>query len=520
MKPSNIVIIVSDSLRYDKILIKYQNKDLTPFLSKILNNSIYFKNCIVPSPWTLPSHASFFTGLYPSQHKCVSILDKLDKKIPTFAEILKNRGYYTVCYSENPLINDQNRLTKGFDVYIPAWKKLVDNDKSIRNTTHNFSFKSFLKKIYDLIILKFLRSFNSIQFQKCIKIIDFTLKKQIRFFLSYYLWEKKKNRKNKNNTLIDLKELKSILDKNEQNRPLLIFFNIMATHDPYFAPKEILNYFGINRNDFWVVKDWLYYTSNSLLKYNFKREKFTMKKAKSIVKFYNSCVYYADRIIKKIFEILDEAELLDNAFVIITSDHGEQLGEHNLVGHTTRISVFEEHIKVPLIIYNQNFSSQVIKNQVELINLFHTVIHLSNIDFNEKIFNYNKSLFYQAKTGSFPEFIYGEYLEESKSLKEFIRRYNYLIKPNLILKVISNIKFLKNSRFKLIKYSKFFEFYDLAADPSENYNIGDVINTEYFKFKNKIKEIEENIRKIKTITEYKTIKEKELIKKSLKKLKI
>ncbi|MHA1252049.1 MAG: sulfatase-like hydrolase/transferase [Candidatus Helarchaeota archaeon] len=517
MKPSNIIIIVLDSLRYDKILIKYQNKDLTPFLSKILSNSIYFKNCIVPSPWTLPSHASFFTGLYPSQHKCVSMLDKLDNKIPTIAEILKNYGYYTICYSENPLINEQNRLTKGFEVYIPAWKKLISNN--VKSRTRNFSFKSYLKKIYDLLILKFSKSFNSLQFQKCIKIIDFNLKNQIRFFLGYYLWKYKKNKKNKNNSFIDLKELKKILGKREQkDSPLFIFFNIMATHDPYFAPKEILDYFGINRNDFWVVKDCLYYTSNSLLKFNFKREKFTIKKAKSLEKFYNSCVYYADQIIKKIFEILEDAEILDNAYVIITSDHGEHLGEHNLLGHTTRTSVFEEHIKVPLIIYNRNLSGQVIKNQVELINLFHTAIHLSNIDFKEKIFNNNKSLFYQAKMGSFPELIYGEYLEESKSIREFIKRYNYLIKPSIILKVISNIKFLKNSRFKLIKYSKFFEFYDLTASPSENHNIYDARNPECIKFKNKIKEIDENIRKIKTIKEYKTIREKELIKKTLKNL--
>ncbi|MHA1253257.1 MAG: sulfatase family protein [Candidatus Helarchaeota archaeon] len=516
MRNPNIFFIILDSFRSDKCFYKFQNKELTPFLSKILNKSIYFKNCIAPSPWTLPSHASFFTGLYPSLHKCISPFSKLDNKIPTLAEILKNHGYYTICYSENTLINEQYRLTKGFDIVIPVWKKLVGNKKT--NKLDNFLIKNSYKRIYNILIKKLLdisNIFGLTNLQKYIKIIDFKLKNLVQFLLAYYFW---RNKKNKNNTFIDIKKFKEILNNIQTEKPLFIFFNIMATHDPFFTPREILKYFNINRKDFWNIKDCLYYANYANKKYNYKREKFTKKKVKSIEKFYNACVYYADRIVEIIFDILKSANVLDDAYIIITSDHGEHLGEHNLIGHMTRISIFEEHIKVPLIIYNQNFKKQIIKDQVELINLFHTILDISKINFKEKIFNRSKSLLQQLKGNSFPEFIYGEYLENTEFIRDFVKNYGHLIKPYIIPKLLCNKKFLRTSRFKMIKYKNSFEFYDLINDKSEKYNIYNENDPKCIELKTKMNEIENKINNLIILKEYKTIREKERIKHALKHL--
>ena len=60
---------------------------------KLLNESLFFENCIANSPWTLPSHIAMFTGLYPTQHELVSEDPKrLSPKIPILTEILKKIG--------------------------------------------------------------------------------------------------------------------------------------------------------------------------------------------------------------------------------------------------------------------------------------------------------------------------------------------------------------------------------------------------------------------------------------------
>lgn len=52
MNYPNIIFIVLDTLRVDRVLATYKNKNLTPYIKSLLKNSIYFENCIANSPWT------------------------------------------------------------------------------------------------------------------------------------------------------------------------------------------------------------------------------------------------------------------------------------------------------------------------------------------------------------------------------------------------------------------------------------------------------------------------------------
>ena len=116
MAPSNIIFIVLDTLRADKVYSQYKSRNLVPTLSGLSENSLYLKNCIANSPWTYPSHISMFTGLYPSQVELLnSNPKKLTNKVPVLAEILRDLGYITVCYTENPWITKAFGLTRGFD---------------------------------------------------------------------------------------------------------------------------------------------------------------------------------------------------------------------------------------------------------------------------------------------------------------------------------------------------------------------------------------------------------------------
>ena len=88
MKKSNIIFIILDALRADKIQAKYKENYLTPFMNKLLGNSIYFENCIANSTWTLPSHFTLFTGLYEHQNYILTKnLYELSKKVPVLSQI-------------------------------------------------------------------------------------------------------------------------------------------------------------------------------------------------------------------------------------------------------------------------------------------------------------------------------------------------------------------------------------------------------------------------------------------------
>ena len=100
----NIVFVVFDTMRKD-VLQPYGGTANTPHISSLINDSVVYANCIAPSPWTIPSHASFLTGMYPSEH---GIHETYDTKIPqlfgkmneqsnnSVTTLLRRSGYNTM----------------------------------------------------------------------------------------------------------------------------------------------------------------------------------------------------------------------------------------------------------------------------------------------------------------------------------------------------------------------------------------------------------------------------------------
>lgn len=497
-----------DTLRADRIFSDYKNRSLTPTISSLLNNSIYFKNCIAQSPYTLPSHISMFTGLYPSQNYLISKdLFKLSGKIPILTEILKNMGYITICYTENPFISKIYGLTKGFDKVFQNFKRNLNSNRAFKN----FQIINYLnkidayseKKIGSKPLLKILHRNK----MRILTIIEYIIKKLI--------WRKNIVLKYRD-TLTELDKLSQLLKHNNKDNSFYLFFNIMATHHPYIPIKEVSDYFGIKIKDFRKIKNFFFDFYKYVLMLNEKYKKLSKKKDIILKKLYNACVFYNDLIVERILTILKKFGLLENSYIIITSDHGEHLGDqfdHYLWGHATLQSVYESVIKVPLLIYNSNFKKKIIKNQVELKDLFHTILHLTGINGTKnKYFDLAKSIINQTNTNSTPEYIFGEYLKSKKNLKKIFNTYQKFIIRSLILKQKNNIYFLRTQSYKLINFNnKYEEFYNLVDDPHELINNVNENDVNYRKLKIKMKEFIKNNENTEKLKELITNKEKDLV---------
>ncbi|MGC8676566.1 MAG: sulfatase-like hydrolase/transferase, partial [Candidatus Micrarchaeia archaeon] len=111
----NIAIIVADTLRADAFDVLESKR------GEFGNMGFsFYKHCIAPASWTLPSHASLFTGMYPSSHgahetKRIKALDidRIKLKMPTLVSDLKQKGYATYAISANPYVNP----VYGFDEF-------------------------------------------------------------------------------------------------------------------------------------------------------------------------------------------------------------------------------------------------------------------------------------------------------------------------------------------------------------------------------------------------------------------
>ncbi|MHA1755343.1 MAG: sulfatase-like hydrolase/transferase, partial [Promethearchaeota archaeon] len=446
MASPNIILIILDCFRADKIFTKFNNIFLTPNMAQLLKNSIYFKNCIANSPWTIPSHISIFTGLYPSQNKFYNTdINILNKKIPVLPEILKNLGYHTLFYSENPFISIKTGFTRGFDIILKDPLTFEENFFYKNNILKKF--QSFLK-ILDISIRKYLK--NSIS-----KNIWYELKIRIeKYFLKLIrsLCWRNLLLNFKDDTLLELNKIKELFKIKKINDPIFCFFNIMATHYPYIPKKELFNIFGISNMDFKFMKKFFFKTKKFIENSNIKNLPLSPKKTASLIKLYNSCVFYSDLIVKKIIYLFNELKKLENTYVIITSDHGEHLCnkfDHYLWGHHTYLSVYNPLIRVPLIIYNKNFSKSIIDEQVQLKDLFHTILHLTGIVKNNlnSFLKLENSILYQIENNTTPKYIYGEYLKQKKGKEIIINRaikYKNVLSSRLIEKLINDICFIKS----------------------------------------------------------------------------
>ena len=114
----NILFIVLDTQRRDRLSLYGYGRETSPHLDAFARDAAIFERGIAPAQWTIPSHVSMFTGLYPSVHQVTQGSDQISGMHPTLPEILHGAGYHTVGFCNNPLVGVLNNgLQRGFDQF-------------------------------------------------------------------------------------------------------------------------------------------------------------------------------------------------------------------------------------------------------------------------------------------------------------------------------------------------------------------------------------------------------------------
>jgi arylsulfatase A-like enzyme len=100
----DVLFIVLDTQRVDRLSCYGYDLPTTPNLDKFAATATRFETAIAPAQWTVPSHASMFTGLYPSEHTMVQSYSVMPENLTTLAERLRDGGYFTAGFCNNPLV--------------------------------------------------------------------------------------------------------------------------------------------------------------------------------------------------------------------------------------------------------------------------------------------------------------------------------------------------------------------------------------------------------------------------------
>ena len=115
--PKGIILISLDTLRADHLSCYGYHRNTSPFIDAFAKESILFEHAVVQSQWTLPSHMSIMTSLYPSSHGVTKTGESLADKHITLAELLQKGGFKTAAFVDGGYMNSSFGFNQGFDIY-------------------------------------------------------------------------------------------------------------------------------------------------------------------------------------------------------------------------------------------------------------------------------------------------------------------------------------------------------------------------------------------------------------------
>ena len=413
-KKPNIVLVVMDTVRAKNLPMYGYKKNTMPFLNELSKKSVVYKNAYSNAPWTLPSHASLFTGLHSSNHGIISISDKLGKQ-KNLVKQLHKKGYYTLGFSHNQWIAPFFNFDLGFDEFVferdRDWlnsKKAEDQNQALR------LIKFFIHLVKKGEIKRFLRFLRN----KFLKKIAFNDK-------GATITNKKLNDK--------LKYLKD---------PFFIFINYLEAHTPYSAPKKIKQKFLGNKK---II-------SSVGLKKDVDFQKVDLDVLNSS---YDSGLYYLDTKLREMYDLFKKNGLLENTIFIFTSDHGEYLGEHKLFEHN--IDIYPEVIKIPLIIKYPSEKTRTYNSNFDLISLNKLILNdFKDTKTNEKCFS---EFFGLRTTRVHPEekpCIKKEYVDRGKTYKASVisKKSQLIVREDGSIDVVSLSPKIKKDEINIPKLKK------------------------------------------------------------------
>ena len=303
-REGNVLLIVLDTVRDDRI----GKPGLTPHLDAFAARGIVFENARSNSGWTLPAHASMFTGVYPVQHRATQETLAFGIDLPTIGERFTEAGWMTFGASANGVVSGANGLARGFGRFEETFRSDV----------------------------------------------------AARFGQGVHPNE---------GALVDF------LD-GAGDQPWFAFLNFIEAHLPYqppvafierhvdtarFSPQQIAMARRVRMRDHYLTEGGI------------PDELFVL-----LGELYDAEVAALDAYIGHLLATLESRGDLENTTVVITSDHGENLGEHGHFAH-----VFDLHntlVDVPLIIRVPGAPAGTREDPVQLLDLFPTLLALNGLD--------------------------------------------------------------------------------------------------------------------------------------------
>lgn len=313
-KPRNIILLISDSLRFDSV---YDAGIGMPYIQQ---HATQFTEMRAGGCWTLPATASLFTGMLPHEHGATAQTRAIREDIPTLAEQMQQAGYKTYQITANVATTHIFGLNRGFDEVFPVWKIMQLKGRFLSNLFAIFS-KPRLRK-------KFLAG-------------DFISRKISEDFDSAKVWIE-------STYPIVFNKAREIIAENERKgERTFLFLNLMETHFPYHISESL------KLDSFWI---WDKVKEISDM-FKFSNQKFLIKGSQDLSPQRLMTIFSRQRrawqrLAPAIDGFCKELHQDTGNLVVFGADHGENFGDEDWNYHFSNVT--DAGNKVPMFWMDHN----------------------------------------------------------------------------------------------------------------------------------------------------------------------
>jgi arylsulfatase A-like enzyme len=317
----HVVLVVLDTVREDGAGLGASGRSAMPALQAFAGDAAVYTDTYSTSPWTLPSHASLFTGAWVWRHGCDEHHRRLGGELPTLAQRLADAGYATGAVSANAWVGPDFGLDRGFQQFVRAWQ-LVDRGGDLAGVRRSG------RAAGNLDLAEALRRARG-----------GGLGATAVNTLHHLLWRR---RGRLGGERVARRSVALARALRGGGRPVFLFVNFLDAHLPYWPPRRYrraelgARVRGARRLN---QEPWAFIAG---------RAPMGDEELRLLRGLYAAELAHLDDVVRRLLEGVDATLGLEDTVVVVTSDHGEHLGEHGLMDH--QYSLGERLLRVPLAV--------------------------------------------------------------------------------------------------------------------------------------------------------------------------
>ncbi len=332
MSRPNLVVILMDCVRASDFVGGRNGPAPSPGVAALRKESIEFPKAASVAPWTLPAHASLFTGLYPWEHGCSGKGDlRLRDSAPRVPEMLRAAGYRTISLSGNPIIGPDYNLVTGFQQ--AAWGEWWERAYRVLPTApHGYEAASGIPQPSP-------NRYRTVGRWITVAGQRFPLTLATADGILRHLRTLDEEPSPSLNPWIEPTFRRWVHDT-PADTPLFAFVNLIDAHEPYLASPTANGSVREWAREMRVPQD-----SLSLLSGHVDLGAEDMGRLHTL---YQRSITTTMRRVEALIDILRAAHRWENTLFVLTSDHGQAFGENGMVWHGIRVD--EAEMRIPLLL--------------------------------------------------------------------------------------------------------------------------------------------------------------------------